>query len=483
MLPPPGSHARRFRSVALATVALAVVLGALGLFVAGSQHESRSRLVANFKLRGSASATLVSTYIAQQAVRQRHSAEQLMSVPTVTRSRFRTVATAFGAQGAVLVDSRGAILNVTPSSAGRIGQSLMSYETTRDALHNRTAVSDVLPGPNGLQSIVSIAVPFQTGLVGRRVFAAAYTVDGPQLEAFVDHAIAYPQHEVLLIDRRGRLLSASPRTPASSIWGANLPLARALAAGGTTGSVQGAKAPSTFTVAPISGTPWRMVLMVPNSKLFASISGSAQFTPWLVLGLVTVLGVLLLLLFARLLSDRSRLSLLSSELESIARTDPLTGLSNRRGIDEGLARAFARTRRRGEPMTALMIDLDRFKAVNDRYGHEAGDRVLVAVAECMRDALRVEDIYGRIGGDEFVVVMAGTDEIAGRAAAGRLEKRAASVNLSDLGLPNGIPMSIGQASGVHMRPEDLMRAADAELYRVKDAHRAGAQGAPAATSR
>ncbi|MCW3033415.1 MAG: hypothetical protein JWM60_1760 [Solirubrobacterales bacterium] len=482
MLPPPGSHARRFRSVALATVALAVVLGALGLFVAVSQQESRSQLVANFKLRGSASATLVSTYIAQQAARQRQSAEQLMSVPTVTGSRFRTVATAFGAQGAVLLDSQGAIVNVTPSSAGRIGQSLTSYETTRDALHNRTAVSDVLPSPNGLQSIVSIAVPFETALVGRRIFAAAYTVDGPQLEAFVDHAIAYPQHEVLLIDRRGRLLSASPRTPASSIWGANLPLARALA-GRTTGSVQGAKVPSTFTVAPISRTPWRMVLMVPNSKLFASISGSAQFTPWLVFGLVTVLGALLLALFARLLSDRSRLSLLSAELESIARTDPLTGLSNRRGIDEGLARAFARTRRRGEPMTALMIDIDRFKAVNDRFGHEAGDRVLVAVAECMRDALRVEDIYGRIGGDEFVVLMPGADEIAGRSAAERLEKLAASVNLSELGLPNGIPMSIGQASGVHMRPEDLMRVADAELYRVKDAHRAGAQGATAATSR
>jgi diguanylate cyclase (GGDEF)-like protein len=480
MFPRPGDHARRFRSVAVAAVALAVVLVALGLFIASSQQESRSRLVANFKLRGSASATLVSTYVAQQAARERQSAEQLMSVPTVTQSRFRTVATAFGAQGAVLLDSRGDILDVTPANAGRVGQSLTSYATTREALHDRASVSDVLPGPNGLQSIVSIAVPFESVLVGRRVFAAAYTVGGAQLAAFVDHAIAYPQHRVLLLDRRGTLLAASPDTTATSIWGADLPLARALSQH-TTGAVPGATVPSTFTVAPISGTPWRMVLMVPDSKLFASTSGSAQLTPWLVLGLVTLLGALLLLLFTRLLSDRARLALLSSELESIARTDPLTGLSNRRGIDEDLARAFARTRRRGEPLTVLMIDLDRFKQVNDRFGHEAGDRVLLAVADCLREALRVEDIYGRVGGDEFVVAMTGADEAAGRAAAERLGHSAAKVDLSELGLPNGIPMSIGLACGVHTTPEDLMRAADVELYRVKGARRAGAQGTPAAT--
>jgi diguanylate cyclase (GGDEF)-like protein len=480
MLPRPGSAARRLWSVAVAAVALLVVLGALGGFIASSQQRSRSQLLANFKLRGSASASLVSTYVAEQAARERQSAEQLMSLPTVTPSRFRTVATAFGAQGAVLLDSRGAVLNVIPSSAARVGQSLTSYQTTRDALGDRTAVSGVVPGPNGLQSIVSIAVPFQSAAAGRRVFAAAYTVGGPQLATFVDQAIAYPQHEVLLIDRRGALLSSSPRTTATSIWGADLPLARALAHG-QIGAVPGAKVPSTFTVAPIAGTPWRMVLMVPDSKLFASVSGVAQLTPWLVLALVTVLGVLLLLLFGRLLSDRSRLWLLSSELESIARTDPLTGLSNRRGIDEDLAREFARTRRRNEPMAVLMIDLDRFKQVNDRYGHEAGDRVLVAVAECMRGALRVEDVYGRIGGDEFVVVMAEADEVAGRAAAERLERRAAMVDFSAFGLPNGIPLSIGLACGVHSTPEDLMRAADVDLYRVKDARRAGAQATPAAT--
>jgi len=480
MSPRTGHGTRRAWSVAVAAMALALLLGTLAVFIAGSQQESRRQLITNFKLRGTASATLVSTYVAQQAARQRQSAEQLMGVPNVTPSRFRTVTTAFGAQSGVLLDSDGVVLNVTPSKAGRVGQSLLGvYPAVRGAEEGRVTVSDVLSGGNGSESIASIAVPFQSVIVGRRVFAAAYTVGGAQLAAFVDHAIAYPQHVVLLMDSRGALLAGSPRTHAGTIRGADLPLARATA-DRSSGAVPGAKVPSTFTVAPVPGTPWRMVLMVPDSKLFASISGTTKLIPWLVFALVTVLGLALLMLLGRSLADRARLSMLSHELESIARTDHLTGLSNRRGIEEDLSRAFARTRRRAEPVSVLMIDLDRFKEVNDRYGHGAGDRVLIAVADCMREALRAEDIFGRIGGDEFVAVLADCGETAGLAAAERLEACAAKVDLSELGLTNGIPMSIGVACGVHTTPEHLMRAADAELYRIKGSRRAGTLGAPAA---
>ena len=481
MLPRSGEHASRLWSVVVAALTLAVVLGTLAVFIAGSQGEERRHLIANFKLRGSSSATLVSTYIAQQAQRQRESAEQLMSVPTVTRSRFRTIATAFGAQSAALLDADGVVLNVYPAQAGRVGESVVgSYPAARRD-ERTSAVSDVLPGRYGLPSVATISVPFESDIVGRRVFAASYGVGGTQLGAFVDHAIAYKQHEVLLLDSRGALLASSPRTTARTIAGADRPLADALATGNA-GAVPGAREPSTFTVARVPGTPWRMVLMVPDSTLYSTVSGTTELIPWLVFALVTLLGLALVLLFARSLADRSRLAVLSGELESIARTDPLTGLLNRRGIEEDLTRAFEQARRREEPMTLLMIDLDRFKEVNDRYGHEAGDRVLLLVAGCMRDALRTQDVYGRVGGDEFVVAMTGADETAGRAAAERLQAQAAAVDLSDLGLDDGIPMSVGLASAVLTTPEDLMRAADAELYRAKGRRRAGALQAPAATA-
>lgn len=338
------SAGRRRLTLALAALGLVIVLGALGVFIARSQQEGRSRVISNFKLRGSASATLVSTYIAQQAERQRITAEHLMSGALVGASRFRTVTDAFGAQGAVLLDHRGVVLNVTPARAGRIGESLLNaYSATREALAGRTSVSDVLPGPNGLASIVTVGVPYGSG-ARRRVFTAAYATSGAELTAFVDHAIAYPQHRVMLIDRRGSLLAASPRTSASSIWGADLSLASAIEHAGT-GQVPGQA--STFTTAPVPGTPWRIVLAVPDSKLYATVSGTATAISWLVFALVSVLAVGLLALFARSLADRSRLAALSQELESIARTDPLTGLANRRGIEEDAARAFARARRRG----------------------------------------------------------------------------------------------------------------------------------------
>ena len=478
MLPRRAPRTRRVWTVAAAALLLAVLLGTLAVVIGRAQQESRSQLLSNFKLRGTASANLVSTYISQQAARERVAAARLLTVPRVTASRFATLAIAFGAQGAALLDSRSRVLNVTPGSAGRRGESFAAYPTAAPAAEGKVAVSNVLPAPRGLGSIVTIAVPFRSAQ-GRRVFAAAYGVGRPDLEAFVDRAIAYSQHEVLLIDQQGELLAASPRTSAGSIWGANLALAEAVSRR-STGSVRGAKTPSTFTVASVPGTPWRMVLMVPNSRLYATIQGITAVIPWIVFALVSVLGLGLLALFARSLADRARLAALSEELEGIARTDSLTGLANRRGIEEDLAREFARVRRRDEPMTVLMIDLDRFKEVNDRHGHDAGDRVLVAVAACMREALRSEDVYGRLGGDEFVVVMAGADEQHGRRAADRLQERAAAVDVCDLGLPRGVPISIGIACGVHVPPADLMRRADADLYRVKAARRAQAQAAAGA---
>jgi diguanylate cyclase (GGDEF)-like protein len=463
---------------------LVAILAALAVFIARSQAESRSQLVDNFRLRGSASATLVATYIGQQAERQKATAEQLLSTPVVPQQRFAVVAAAFGTADAALLDAAGRVLDVVPFNRRLVGRPLFNaIPAAREAERGSLTVSGVLPVGAGLERIAAVGVPYETTIVGRRVFAAAYRVGGAQLEAFVEHAVAYPQHQVLLLDSRGQLLAASPTTTASSIWGANLPLAEA-ASHGASGSVPGARVPSTFVAADVKGTPWRIVLMVPDSKLFATIAGTAELIAWSVFGLVALLGLLLVGLFTRSLADRARLSLLSTELESIARTDPLTGLMNRRGVGETLTRAFARARRRGEPVSILMIDLDRFKQINDRYGHEAGDRVLCAVADCLRDVMRSEDIYGRLGGDEFVVAVIEAGEPAARVVAERLAAAAAAVDLSEIGLSEGVPMSVGAATGLHATPDELMRAADAELYRVKGARRAGAPpSAPAPSPR
>jgi diguanylate cyclase (GGDEF)-like protein len=188
---------------------------------------------------------------------------------------------------------------------------------------------------------------------------------------------------------------------------------------------------------------------------------------WLVLALVSLLGVLLVALYARSLADRSKLAELSRTMEQTARTDSLTGLHNRRGLAGHLTRATAHARRRGEPVSVLMIDLYRFRQTNERFGHEAGDEVLCAVADCMRDVLRSDDVYGRWGGDEFLVVLPGTNLRQARFVAERLRTSAGAVDLSDIGLHEGVAMSVGVATAVQTHPDELVRAADVALYRAK----------------
>ncbi|HXP38225.1 MAG TPA: diguanylate cyclase, partial [Solirubrobacteraceae bacterium] len=280
--------------------------------------------------------------------------------------------------------------------------------------------------------------------------------------------ISYPQHNVFLVDSAGRVIAASPRARAGTLAAVDPTLASA-AQHAARGPVAGAGTPSTFTTAQVPGTSWRLLIAVPNSRLFASITGWTLLIPWLVFALVTILGVLLLALFARSLADRARLTSLSSRMERTAQTDSLTDLYNRRALTEQLTRAAARARRHDEPLSVLMIDLDRFKQTNDSFGHEAGDQVLCTVADCMRDVLRAGDVYGRWGGDEFLVALPKTDSEGAQATAARLREAAARIDLHAIGLPNGVPLSVGIATGTQTGPHELVREADLELYRAKAA--------------
>jgi diguanylate cyclase (GGDEF)-like protein len=472
MDPRDGGAVRRHWTVVLAAVSLVVVLGTLAVVISSSQQQSHERLEASFKLRGTTTATLIATFLSQQAQREKHTAERFLSAAHISEGSVELVASAFGSHAAVVLDGDGAVLGVVPADRALLGHRIASrYAHLQLAESGETAVSNVVPSAATGEAVTAIAVPFQTILFGRRVFSAAYAVKGDELSPFVSHTSTTPGHRVLLVDGVGNVLAASPRAAGATLAAADPPLARVLSTGRQSGGVPGARVASQFVAASVPGTAWRLLIEVPNRDLFASVGGSAQVVPWLIFALVTLLAVVLLGLFVRSLRDRTRLARLSGELESIARTDPLTRLLNRRGFDEHAAPAFALARRREEPISVLMIDLDRFKEVNDNFGHEAGDRVLCALADCMRSVLRTEDVLARLGGDEFVVLMTCAGERAARSAAERLADCAGEVDLSALGLERGIPMSIGTATGTHVTIDALIRQADAELYRIKSAGR------------
>jgi diguanylate cyclase (GGDEF)-like protein len=155
-------------------------------------------------------------------------------------------------------------------------------------------------------------------------------------------------------------------------------------------------------------------------------------------------------------------------LEDLSITDELTGLLNRRGFRLELERALARARRHGETGILLLCDLDRFKPINDSFGHPAGDAVLCAVAELLHGQTRCSDYIARLGGDEFAVIMTDTAprRATARAAGLRLRVNQSGLDWNDTRI--AISASFGSAAyGPGSQFDSLMATADRELYRDK----------------
>jgi len=175
-----------------------------------------------------------------------------------------------------------------------------------------------------------------------------------------------------------------------------------------------------------------------------------------------------------LVSYKHKLEVANRELLSLSVTDPLTGLLNRRRFEEVIRNEVARALRYG-PLSLLMIDLNFFKAVNDRYGHQAGDEVLKAVARVLRSSCRETDTCARLGGDEFAVILPHTDSAAAAVVRERI-LTAASQTMVPIGeRAVRLSLSIGTATlGADASDaERLIAAADADMYRVKQASRSG----------
>ena len=160
-------------------------------------------------------------------------------------------------------------------------------------------------------------------------------------------------------------------------------------------------------------------------------------------------------------------------LARLAATDALTGIPNRRFFDEFAAIEFSRMARFGEPSSVLMIDLDHFKAINDSHGHAAGDAVLRSVATIGSTALRACDLFARIGGEEFVCLLPGTDTAGAHVAAEKLR-----VEIEQLsGVIDRLTLTVSASIGVagisrgDRSIADAMERADKALYLAKAAGR------------
>jgi two-component system, cell cycle response regulator len=168
----------------------------------------------------------------------------------------------------------------------------------------------------------------------------------------------------------------------------------------------------------------------------------------------------------------------SRRLETMLHEDPLTGLFNRRYVLTRLGGLPRGARRHGRPLSVAMIDIDGFKRLNDRYGHDAGDTVLVEIAGAIRDRLRAEDEIGRLGGEEFLALLPDTDERAAAAVAEDLRASAQDARARCRERVLSTTVSVGWATwDGHESPEELVKRADTALYAAKDAGRNAVRGA------
>ena len=215
------------------------------------------------------------------------------------------------------------------------------------------------------------------------------------------------------------------------------------------------------------------LVLLPTALWLLSQPGSEQR----LLAITTLAFAIFVVRATRELSDALQSLLrLRRELEiehriasNAARTDELTGLNNLRAFKEQADTMLAYTRRHGLPLCALMLDIDHFKQINDSHGHAVGDRVLQAVATQLKTTLREADLCGRLGGEEFGVLLAGADLNEARQIAEKLRMAIQAIALPVNDTTLHVTISVGVAEAAATCPDTtiLLAQADAAMYRAK----------------
>lgn len=195
-------------------------------------------------------------------------------------------------------------------------------------------------------------------------------------------------------------------------------------------------------------------------------------TPGLYIYLVVSTTLIFCVFGSVLGAYESRLKRINAELQELSSTDALTGLSNVRTLIQNLPKLISYAHRTGASLSVVMFDVDRFKPVNDKYGHLAGDDLLRRLGHLLMDGRRREDIVARIGGEEFLIVLPGIDSAGAERVAARVLDLVSNMEFSVDRVPVSITLSAGVAELAAQDDErQILARADAALYRAKQSGR------------
>jgi diguanylate cyclase (GGDEF)-like protein len=438
-------HLRLGRLGILVVLAWLAVMVAGGWVLAASQTSNRKAMAGRLEARTKYAASFISIYAHDLLTHDRSSAESWMVPSVVTRDRLSRAASAQNMSGAVLLDAHGHPI-VTTAGAARSVETLLSQRYAAFAATGASgAPSQISLVEVGRTPLILFAVRFSSAS-GPRTLAGAYAIGATVIPTALDHALSTHGWQAFLVDSTGgRLAAGKPGSPPTD---------------------------SVSFRAAVAGTPWHIVVNDPQSQLYGFLTGPGRWVGWLALAGLTVAGLAIILLIAGLARQRTQLIAQRGELARLAAVDPLTGLRNRRAIEQLLHETLSAARRHELALSLLIVDVDHFKAFNDRLGHRIGDAVLTHAARVLDDALRAEDAIGRWGGEEFLVVLPGTDEEGAVILSERLRAALAAdqpAEASEHGMP--VTVTIGVAEWQQEDMNELISRADRALYGGKAAGR------------
>ena len=432
------------------------------------QAQSEQELIDRFRIRAEIGSKFLSSYAKDILTREALEAGAELN-GDVSAAQFTRFTRTLGFPAAVLLDRAGRLLAVEPASAALLGTQVGGkYAHLSAALEGRATVSNVVSSAARSVPVVGFAVPIETDR-GRRVFSGALAIANTTLGSI------YLKNVVPIAGARVYLVDEARATIASSLSGAQtadlmrqqeFPLWEAIASANA-GSYERSGNAVRFAVAPVEGTPWRLVISAPEDELLASVAGIGRWIARaLFIALCLALGVVVFL-FRQLANSRA---LQFAALERLSITDSLTGLHNRRG-HELLAAQVLRSSARDKLMVAILfLDLNGLKRINDEQGHDAGDRMLVCAADLFRRTFRESDVIARLGGDEFCIVGAVPGSAQDRDTfLSRLEENLAHHNATNVtGLSLALSIGLTWWDPSNPRPlDELVREADERMYEDK----------------
>jgi diguanylate cyclase (GGDEF)-like protein len=367
--------------------------------------------------------------------------------------------------GAALVDLTGTPLNVYTTGPGVPPPDDPGYAPMKEALlAGRPDVSSVMTV--GHIKVVAMGVPIMVGGAPAAVFVGFVRLDTSALETYVRGLHYGATGEAYVVDSTGTVVAAS--NPAQI--GTRYPQAAVTRAvsNDRSGDLVDTKTHTIATYAPFGLGGWGGVTLQSTDEVFGPLRSGSLRVELAIVALLIIASVVVMVLGHKRQSAQRRFQ---EELAHQAAHDGLTGLVNRAVFHERVEQGLARCRRNNRDLAVFYLDLDLFKNVNDRMGHQAGDKLLAVMADRLRVAVRLADTVGRMGGDEFAILL---EDLHDPAPLAEMAERIVESVAEPIDLPDGdvsVATSIGisYSTNGNDQVEALIRDADLAMYRAKDA--------------